>query len=516
MVLESDEEKASKKKTTRVKNSCGLLKSPLIIRKNLRTVAPLSPISKRGRGLSVRRNSTLRPFTPPKKKESLRKFLSLPVSFEDSCSYEEKKDVLKKLFHRTLQKTENLDESFSLPQQSPLEASRNFCVAYPSRLFVSLAAKTRLVPKQTVSVASFETNPFSVGPNSPNLKSLCVPAELQTSSVRKMPNTPYKVLEAPGISNNFYTHVLDWAANLVFVALRESVFVYDTHTGTVAAVFGAAVRDERKDYFCGSLTGCSPLVTAVKSVDGGLAVGDESGTLSVLDLEKHTETQRRNAFVSRLGCLAWDGDRVLAAGSRACSTKLFDLREAAEVAVLAAHRGEVTGLAFEGKVLASGANDDQLLVWDLAATRRCFVHYDEHRSAVRAMAFSPFRRGLLCTGGGFNDKKIRFFDVFDSSHKALFAMNTGSQVCSVLWRNCPQEVVSAHGYTGNELNVWAFPSLKRVARVAGYKSRLLHMAMAPDRLEVVTGSSDEKINFWRLDKRTKNKDKSSNLYTCLR
>lgn len=40
--------------------------------------------------------------------------------------------------------------------------------------------------------------------------------------VRKISTKPYKILDAPGLSGDFYTNILDWtSSNLVVVALNN-------------------------------------------------------------------------------------------------------------------------------------------------------------------------------------------------------------------------------------------------------------------------------------------------------
>jgi cell division cycle 20-like protein 1 (cofactor of APC complex) len=53
------------------------------------------------------------------------------------------------------------------------------------------------------------------------------PADLQTRCQRKIPNNPYKVLDAPGLSDNFYYNVLDWSSSdILAVGLGTSVYLW--------------------------------------------------------------------------------------------------------------------------------------------------------------------------------------------------------------------------------------------------------------------------------------------------
>lgn len=42
------------------------------------------------------------------------------------------------------------------------------------------------------------------------------------------------------------------------------------------------------------------------------------------------------------------------------------------------------------------------------------------------------------------------------------------------------ELVSTHGYSQNQINVWKYPSMKKIASLTGHSYRVLYLAMSPD------------------------------------
>ena len=52
--------------------------------------------------------------------------------------------------------------------------------------------------------------------------------------------------------------------------------------------------------------------------------------------------------------------------------------------------------------------------------------FHEHTAAVKALAWDPHVSGVLATGGGTQDKHIRFWNVLNGS--MLNELDTGSQV----------------------------------------------------------------------------------------
>lgn len=60
------------------------------------------------------------------------------------------------------------------------------------------------------------------------------------------------------------------------------------------------------------------------------------------------------------------------------------------------------------------------------------------------------------------------------------SIDTGSQVCSLQWNRHEREILSSHGYSKNQLCLWKYPSLVKVAELTGHQGRVLHMATSPD------------------------------------
>lgn len=72
--------------------------------------------------------------------------------------------------------------------------------------------------------------------------------------------------------------------------------------------------------------------------------------------------------------------------------------------------------------------------------RYCWIH----GAAVKAMAFCPWRNGLLATGGGSSDRAIHFFHT--SSGAALATIDVSAQVTSLIWSTTKREIVATFGY----------------------------------------------------------------------
>ncbi|KAJ4752425.1 hypothetical protein LUZ62_086830 [Rhynchospora pubera] len=148
--------------------------------------------------------------------------------------------------------------------------------------------------------------------------------------------------------------------------------------------------------------------------------------------------------------------------------------------------------------LASGGNDKLLPIWDIS---KCspLHRLNNHTAAVRALAWCPFQNNLLASGGGKANKCIKFWNV--SAGTYLKSVNTGSQICGLLWSKSDWELVSSHGLTKNQLVLWKYSSMSKMAELTGHASPVLpvlYLAQSPDRCTVASVSGDEKLKIWRI------------------
>ena len=135
------------------------------------------------------------------------------------------------------------------------------------------------------------------------------------------------------------------------------------------------------------------------------------------------------------------------------------------------HRQEVCGLRWspDGKQLASGGNDNILNIWDHGRTVPRLT-FSQHCAAVKALAWCPFRPNLLASGGGTADRTIRFWNT--SSGALRNTVDTKSQVCAIVWSRNEEELVSSHGFSHNQLTLWKYPSMVKMAELTGHTSRV--------------------------------------------
>uniref|UniRef100_A0A0D3E312 Uncharacterized protein n=1 Tax=Brassica oleracea var. oleracea TaxID=109376 RepID=A0A0D3E312_BRAOL len=83
------------------------------------------------------------------------------------------------------------------------------------------------------------------------------------------------------------------------------------------------------------------------------------------------------------------------------------------------HCQEVCGLKWSGsgQRRASGGNDSLVHIWDRSSST-------QHTSAAKALAWCPFQSNLLASGGGEEDRKIKFWNT--QTGACLNSVDTGS------------------------------------------------------------------------------------------
>ncbi|KAF8471816.1 WD40-repeat-containing domain protein [Kalaharituber pfeilii] len=306
-------------------------------------------------------------------------------------------------------------------------------------------------------------------------------------SPRKQPRhvskTPYKVLDAPELADDFYLNLVDWGSmNILGVGLGSSVYMWNANSLKVTKLCDLGTDDS---------------VTSVSWIQRGshVAIGTNKGFVQIWDAERCRRLRTMTGHTARVGALAWN-DHILTSGSRDRAIYHRDVRTADQfIAKLTGHKQEVCGLKWnaEDGQLASGGNDNKLFVWDKLNTTPLFK-FSEHTAAVKAIAWSPHQHGTLASGGGTADRRIKFWNTLTG--QPINEIDTGSQVCNLAWSKNSNEIVSTHGYSENQIVVWKYPSMTQVASLTGHTCRVLYLAMSPNGEVIVTGAGDETLRFW--------------------
>jgi cell division cycle 20-like protein 1, cofactor of APC complex len=258
----------------------------------------------------------------------------------------------------------------------------------------------------------------------------------------------------------------------------------------------------------------SKRITSVSFNPAGthLAVGTDRGHFDLYDVEKGVKVRGRSFHTARVGVITWKPNGVCLTGSRDCNIGTWDFRD--NFSPLAKkeynpqqspHDQEICGLAWDDELsyLASGGNDNIVKIWDKRNVSTPLFTYKEHVSAVKAMAWSPHRRGILATGSGSADRSLRIWNTMaHPSSACLVSTDTYSQVCGLMWSPSREEILTTHGYTDYQMLLWGYnhaeKTIRATDRITGHRERVLYMGVSPDSSCVCTGSADDTVRFWNM------------------
>ncbi|KAK4627083.1 WD repeat-containing protein slp1 [Fulvia fulva] len=303
---------------------------------------------------------------------------------------------------------------------------------------------------------------------------------------RRVLTAPERVLDAPGLVDDYYLNLLDWSSgNQVAIGLERDVYVWSAESGSVS-----------------SLLQC-PEDTYIASVkwsgDGAyVAAGLGTGEVQIWDVEEGTKLRSMYGHDTRVSVMGWN-KHLLSTGARSGLVYNHDVRIAQhKVAELVSHTSEVCGLEWraDGAQLATGGNDNLVTIWDARALNAPKFQKTNHKAAIKALAWCPWQSNLLATGGGSHDRMIHFWNT--TSGARTNSIDTGSQVTSLRWSTAYKELVSSSGFPDNSLSIWSYPTLVKNIEIPAHESRVLHSALSPDGQMLATAAADESLKFWKV------------------
>ncbi|CAN4100636.1 unnamed protein product [Withania somnifera] len=344
-------------------------------------------------------------------------------------------------------------------------------------------------------ILAFKNKPPTSVEAIPNDFSSSVHQQAKTAKPRRyIPQTSERTLDAPDLVDDYYLNLLDWgSSNVLSIALGSTVYLWDASDGATSEL--VTIDEENGP------------VTSVKWAPDGrhIALGLNNSDVQLWDTAANRLLRTiKGGHISRVGSLDWN-NHILTTGGMDGQIINNDVRVRSPIVdTYQGHNQEVCGLKWSasGQQLASGGNDNLLHIWDRSmassntSTEEWLHRLEDHTAAVKALAWCPFQGNLLASGGGGGDRSIKFWNTHTGA--CLNSIDTGSQVCALLWNKNERELLSSHGFTKNQLTLWKYPSMVKTAELTGHTSRVLFMAQSPDGCTVASAAGDETLRFWNV------------------
>ena len=335
---------------------------------------------------------------------------------------------------------------------------------------------------------------------------------------RKINLTPERILDAQNLVDDFYLNLLEWGrANLLAVALGPEIYLWNGESSETSLLM-SIIKDNNPIL---NENSNNNYITSLSWMNNGicLGVGLGNGNIELWDIVKSSRIREIKAHSERISCLAWNNYNI-SSGSKDKKIRNFDVRSPeGETWKILQHKQEICSLKYspELDLLSSGGNDNAAYIWDVRKLNNkllnisnlneinnnefCNIKYyavnNHHSAAVKAMSWCPWQRHILATGGGTKDKTIKVFNC--DTNKIIKNVETGSQVCALLWNKKEREIISSHGFDKNQITIWNYQRMKRVCELKGHMNRVLYLTLSPDENFICSGSGDETLRFWKIN-----------------
>ena len=358
-----------------------------------------------------------------------------------------------------------------------------FCAAQPET-HGSLRGRSRGLVNIEPGNWADEFKQLSVNLSSSSVSSLFSLAATSKKNIVALPSDPFKILDIPGVEDDYYTNLLSWSyQDHISLCLDNTVYLFDYRTNNITT-FYEAFKVEK--------------VTSLTFDTYGerLAMGNILGQISIWDVERKKELMSIDKHFDRVSCLDWS-EKGLLSGSKDKNVYWFDIRMRKFTASkYTSHTQEVCGVKWnsDNTRFASGGNDNRAFAWDITSNKPLMTL--GHKAGVKALCWSTNQRDVLITGGGMADRTIKSWNV--GKEKLMFSRDIEGQVCALTYSKLTNDVISARGSPDNEVEVWRSNGFKKVGSLCGHSERPLYLAWSPSGDVLLSVSSDETMRFWQV------------------
>ncbi|EEB09699.1 transcriptional corepressor Tup12 [Schizosaccharomyces japonicus yFS275] len=224
----------------------------------------------------------------------------------------------------------------------------------------------------------------------------------------------------------------------------------------------------------------------------------ETGQL-LTHLQEESSEKEGDLYVRSVAFSA-DG-KYLATGVEDRQIRIWDIAQKRVHRLLSGHEQEIYSLDYsrDGKYLVSGSGDRTVYLWSVeTGQRKLVLHTDD---GITTVAFSPDSQYIAA---GSLDKVIRIWSI----NGTLLEQLVGHQESVYSVAFSPDGLTLASGSLDNTIKLWELQSAAGVPTNAikpggickktftGHKNYILSVALSPDGKWIVSGSKDRTVQFW--------------------
>lgn len=309
--------------------------------------------------------------------------------------------------------------------------------------------------------------------------------------------TPLRVLDAPSLTNDFYTNVVSWS----------------TLTGRIAVGLASDVYLWREDEIATLLEVPRGHSISVVSFSMGdyIVIATKEGNFFLFSQSPESRTLLYEYDNSGKGicCLTWCPHRPNAffAGDDSGSVLYFEISDTKKLELVSkfkCHQQQVCGIAvgYDGSQISVGGNDNCCTIWDITDINNPqHMFHLSHQAAVKAIAYCPWSKALLATGGGSKDRTIRFWHT--KSGTLLKSIQTNGQITSLIWSTKKKQITLTSGFGDPKesklISVYSYPVMEELVQVDATPGlRALSAVLSPDSCGICVATNDETVRFYQI------------------
>ncbi|KAH8109008.1 chromatin associated protein [Phellopilus nigrolimitatus] len=202
-------------------------------------------------------------------------------------------------------------------------------------------------------------------------------------------------------------------------------------------------------------------------------------------------------------CVRFSADgKFLATGCNRIA-QIFDTKTGAKTCILNDDSASLSGDLYirsvcfspDGKLLATGAEDKQIRIWDIAKKRIRRV-FEGHQQEIYSLDFSKDGH-LIVSGSG--DRTARIWDIENGAQKVLEhnepeGVDAGVTTVAI----SPDGRLVAAGSLDAVVRIWDVQTGFLVERLRGHSDTVYSVAFTPDGKGIVSGSLDNTLKQWDI------------------